>query len=148
MTRLIPIAACGVLLSACGTTDVIEMGKSVYTVTAQHGVLDGSWDQAARDAVAKARAFCAAKNETYIFVSEQRTGVPGYSQQRSQVTFRCGPNVVDEQTEHQTVDVQNIAPAAKPDLYTELMKLDDLHKRGLLTDDEFQAQKAKLLNAN
>jgi hypothetical protein len=31
------------------------------------------------------------------------------------------------------------------DLYTELMKLDDLRKRGILTDEEFEAQKAKLL---
>lgn len=35
--------------------------------------------------------------------------------------------------------------ANKPDLYTELMKLDDLRKRGLLSDQEFEAQKAKLL---
>jgi len=31
------------------------------------------------------------------------------------------------------------------DLYAELLKLDDLRKRGLLTDAEFEAQKKKLL---
>jgi hypothetical protein len=41
-------------------------------------------------------------------------------------------------------------PAAAPekkskDVYTELLKLDDLRKRGLLTDAEFEAQKRKLL---
>ena len=40
-------------------------------------------------------------------------------------------------------------PAAKasgqPDLYTELIRLDDLRKRGILTEDEFQTLKAKLL---
>jgi hypothetical protein len=36
-------------------------------------------------------------------------------------------------------------PAAKPDLYGELLKLDDLRKRGLLTEAEFETQKAKLL---
>ncbi|WP_254461228.1 SHOCT domain-containing protein [Xanthomonas sacchari] len=35
---------------------------------------------------------------------------------------------------------------AQPDLYAELLKLDDLRKKGLLTDAEFQAQKAKLLS--
>ena len=35
--------------------------------------------------------------------------------------------------------------AAKPDLYSELLKLDDLRKRGIITEPEFQAQKAKLL---
>lgn len=32
------------------------------------------------------------------------------------------------------------------DLYTELTKLDDLRKRGIITDDEFETQKAKLLS--
>ena len=31
------------------------------------------------------------------------------------------------------------------DTYTELLKLDDLRKRGIITEDEFNAQKAKLL---
>jgi Short C-terminal domain len=47
------------------------------------------------------------------------------------------------------------APAAEPaplphlstdELYTELVKLDDLRKKGILTDDEFQAEKKKLLS--
>ena len=36
----------------------------------------------------------------------------------------------------------------EPDLYTELMKLDDLRQKGILTDEEFAAQKKKLLEAN
>ncbi|MDB5956727.1 SHOCT domain-containing protein, partial [Ramlibacter sp.] len=31
------------------------------------------------------------------------------------------------------------------DLYSEMLKLDDLRKRGLLTDAEFNAEKARLL---
>ena len=37
-------------------------------------------------------------------------------------------------------------PDRRPDLYTELIKLDDLRKRGILTDEEFQAQQKKLLD--
>jgi len=41
-----------------------------------------------------------------------------------------------------------IEPAGpRPDLYGELIKLDDLRKRGILTEAEFQAQKKKLLDA-
>ncbi len=36
-------------------------------------------------------------------------------------------------------------PEPKPDLYNELVMLDDLRKRGILTDAEFQALKTKLL---
>ena len=40
------------------------------------------------------------------------------------------------------------APAAvKPDLYSDLIKLDELRKRGILTEAEFQMLKARLLNA-
>jgi hypothetical protein len=40
------------------------------------------------------------------------------------------------------------APAAAPaaDPYEELKKLGDLHAQGILTDEEFAAQKAKILN--
>lgn len=34
------------------------------------------------------------------------------------------------------------------DLYSELLKLDDLRKRGIISDAEFEAQKAKLLRSN
>ena len=37
-------------------------------------------------------------------------------------------------------------PGKGSDLYTELLKLDDLRKRGILTEEEFQAQKKKLLD--
>lgn len=33
-------------------------------------------------------------------------------------------------------------------VYDALVKLDDLHKRGILTDDEFASQKKKILNSN
>jgi hypothetical protein len=32
------------------------------------------------------------------------------------------------------------------DLYTELTKLDDLRKKGIITDEEFEIEKAKVLN--
>jgi hypothetical protein len=49
--------------------------------------------------------------------------------------------------EHIHVDVQQKAPTdTKKDVYTELLKLDDLHKRGILTDAEFEQQKQKVLS--
>lgn len=44
-----------------------------------------------------------------------------------------------------------VTPAAPPhlttdELYNELVKLDDLRKKGILNDDEFQAEKKKLLS--
>ena len=46
-------------------------------------------------------------------------------------------------------DVQIKDASEKPkDAYQELIKLDDLRKKGIITDDEFNEQKKKLLNGN
>ena len=45
-------------------------------------------------------------------------------------------------------DIAAPIPAAEPDFYDKLLKLDDLRKRGILTDAEFEAEKKKLLEGN
>lgn len=51
--------------------------------------------------------------------------------------------VIDESQLAYTSQTQT--PSQANDLYSQLMKLDDLKKRGLLTEEEFQAHKGKLL---
>lgn len=108
MNRTALITASAVLLAGCGTTSVVETSQSVYTVSAQYGSLNGSWDRAQLEAIAKAKDFCASRKDTYSFISEQRSGVWGYSPQRSQITFSCGPN---------TPALLQIAAAECKDLY-------------------------------
>ncbi len=79
-------------LSGCGTTGVNALSQSTYSVSAQYGSLNGSWSRAQREAVAKAQQYCDAKKETYAFISEQRSGVVGFSPQSSTIIFSCGPN--------------------------------------------------------
>jgi len=43
---------------------------------------------------------------------------------------------------------QKIATSTSGDMYEELMKLDQLRKEGILSEEEFQAQKKRLLEAN
>ena len=51
-----------------------------------------------------------------------------------------------EKNERISADVRRKdEPLSKKDVYVELIKLDDLRKRGILSDAEFQAQKSKLL---
>lgn len=40
---------------------------------------------------------------------------------------------------------KNSGPERRGDIYTEILKLDDLRNRGLLTDQEFESEKRKLL---
>ena len=58
-------------------------------------------------------------------------------------------NVVIEKKENSTSDIK-IEEKTKPtkDLYSELIKLDDLLKKGIITDKEFDARKKKILNEN
>jgi hypothetical protein len=81
-----------VAIVGCGTSEVRELSSNTFSVSAQYGALNGSWDRAQQDAVAKAREFCAAKRETYAFIKEQRAGVVGFSPQSSTITFSCGPD--------------------------------------------------------
>ena len=63
--------------------------------------------------------------------------------------FSLRPNVEIEKTEKATVDVRTKDQIERQkDIYAELIKLDDLRKRGIISDAEFEAQKKKLLNGN
>ena len=64
----------------------------------------------------------------------------------STVVLKKGPDTVIQRSD--TVTIKSDQPTPREfqiDLYSELLKLEDLKKRGLLTEDEFQAQKRKLL---
>ena len=55
-------------------------------------------------------------------------------------------DVVVEKNEKISADVRTKDESAKQsDLYTELTKLDDLRKKGILSDAEFESEKKKLL---
>ncbi|MHB8447375.1 MAG: SHOCT domain-containing protein [Rudaea sp.] len=58
------------------------------------------------------------------------------------------PNVRVEQRGRTQVEIHDKSAAPKQDVYDELSKLDDLRKRGVITDAEFEAQKKKLLGEN
>ncbi len=57
------------------------------------------------------------------------------------------PNIVIDKTERISEDIHTKDTTEKqPDLYTELTKLDDLRKRGVITNAEFETQKKILLD--
>jgi outer membrane biogenesis lipoprotein LolB len=92
LTKRVLVVVILAVLSGCGTTTVNELSPSTFSVSAQYGALNGSWDRAQKEAVAKGKEFCAAKGETFAFISEQQSGVVGYSWQRSTIYFSCGPS--------------------------------------------------------
>ena len=99
-----------------------------------------SHDQAERSAAMRAGMMEAVKSGN----------VAGYIEQmKAQAASGAIPGVV--MVNGQVVSGGQVAPgaaSAQPDVVDQLAKLADLHDRGALTDEEFQAQKAKLLGSS
>ena len=63
--------------------------------------------------------------------------------------IRTTATVVIESNQNITGELQTRGDTPKDrDIYGELIKLDDLHKKGIITDAEFEAQKQKILSGN
>ncbi len=69
----------------------------------------------------------------------------GQAQAQQQMQAQAQQQAAVEQAKQQgAAEAQAAAPATK-DITAELQKLADLHKQGVLTDEEFAAMKKKLL---
>ncbi|MDV0437521.1 SHOCT domain-containing protein [Xanthomonas sacchari] len=148
-----------------GEPEFAQVSPGVWMVTVKnHAGIFASAATTKRKALLAANAFAAAKNMQAVPVAMETVDAGGPGQwpyveyqfrlvsQGSDETVGLQPRA-DMQIE---VNASATSPAAtgdapralgaQPDLYAELLKLDDLRKKGLLTDAEFQAQKAKLLS--
>jgi hypothetical protein len=131
----------------------------------------GSWGNLGSlkaDVIAKANTFAESKGKVAIPIASQERmpsfGVNAYfeyqfrlvdkdSPEAAQASLQPAPKVtvqqvnVDKREEVVGGKVED-TPEKKKDIYAELIKLDDLRKRGIITDAEFEAQKKKLLEGN
>lgn len=143
---------------AAKAPSVEQTGPDTYTITktARTG-FDRDVD-AMKDAVlAQAKAFCSEKGKEIKVLSltgdKPRWMFTGYT--KATIVFKA--LAADDPELHAplptTLPDGTVVPAAAPapatptdELYNELTKLDELRKRGILTDEEFQAQKKKVLD--
>ena len=149
-----------VLLSGCVSSDVISAGPDTYMVSASGA---GFATAGVREKVyEKANAFCTARGLVMVPVSLKV--VPGALGQRppsADLTFRAlkpgdpaigrpdltGDDEALAATQRIKVSIKDEAKKdQQTDTYTELLKLDDLRKRGILTEEEFQTRKRRLLD--
>jgi len=140
MGRILPPTIASLaLLSACGTTEVVQLSPSTYTVSSSHGVVDGSWDKAQQEAVAKAKDYCAAKGKGFVLLNEQRSGVPGFSMQESKITFGCGEDPASVAAKCKT-DLQTPALDSIRDKVELFRNPDDPVPFAIATNDSFPAE--------
>ncbi|HUG09806.1 MAG TPA: SHOCT domain-containing protein [Opitutaceae bacterium] len=128
-----------------------SLGDNTYTVTV-HATHKFTRNTKKLEALATeaAEAFCAREGKVMKLIStDDKRGMYGVGEfAKATLTFRALPPGAAElaPAQSQQTQVRAPLPATPTDsLYDELLKLDDLRKRGILTDGEFEAEKKKVL---
>jgi len=147
------------LASCASNSGVVPIGKDTYLVSRQaatgftgSGTLKG-------DAIREATDFCESRKKTLQVVSTQEAQPPFILANfpKAEVQFMCldanDPELGRPKLQKTPDTVVEVKPSEAPrltqpqknDIYAELLKLDDLRKRGIITEPEFESQKRKLL---
>jgi len=147
---------------------VVPLGNDTYAITCEaKNAFDRDVDHLKDDATAAANNYCASLGREARVVS-LTSDLPFFSTgyAKAKIVFRAvGPGTPQTAEAAPSVaaapayaPAQAYAPAPAPapaaapkalttdELYDKLVKLDDLKKKGILSDEEFQAEKRKLLN--
>lgn len=152
---------------AADVDDVVQISSDTYMINVKNwGGAFGDPGKSLAKAIRIANEFAKKRGKVAVAVTSEvrsaqfASGLGGATYQfrlvdpdspeATGVSLERGPD------SHQKIEVVTNAPppatpaiapqqAPKPDLYTELLKLEELRKRGLLTDAEFDAAKQRLL---
>ena len=151
--RVFPLIVALVAASSAwagNVSPVTPLGGNSYSVTVKaNNKFTRDTDKLKDEAVAAATQFCAkdGKQLKLVSVKEDKSLylVGAYAQ--VVLTFKAlGPDDPELAAPADApARLAVAAPLTTDELYANLLKLDDLHKKGILTDEEFNAKKKKLL---
>jgi hypothetical protein len=139
----------------------MQIGPDTYTIGTSNEI-SPAW--AKKSALKDAEEYCQSKGQ-YVMPIQSRTGghvdSMGDNIATYDFTFRClaanDPELTRPELRDPTTNINvnenvrisdetaNRGSKDDSDLYTELQKLDQLRKDGILTEEEFQQQKKKVL---
>jgi hypothetical protein len=145
------VAAASLAASEASPPPVVDLGNNTYRVTASAtNKFTRNTDKLKATATEAATAFCAklGKQLKIVGVEEKKSFYGVGAMASATLTFTA----VDLAAPEVAASGPTPAPAAKSaapltneELYADLLRLDELHKKGILTDDEFAAEKKKVL---
>jgi len=153
MRKWLFLVLCLGLVGCASNSGVIPMGQDTYMVSCQAATgFSGSGDLKAR-ALQEASQFCTKQGKKLQVISTHESRPPYIFANfpKAEVQFMC-LDVNDPKLQCSALGkssdgvIQAKEGVAKPDLYTELIKLEDLRKKNILTEEEFQSQKKLLLD--
>ncbi|WP_222619353.1 SHOCT domain-containing protein [Undibacterium hunanense] len=163
------LCSAALLLTACASnSNVLSIGKDTYMVSRQAATGFSGSGTLKAEAFQEATQYCEKLGKSFQVVSTQEASPPYIfgNFPKAEVQFMClNANDAEfnrpklKKNADTVVEIKNdnrgrldapVAPAApvSKDVYSELLKLDSLRKQGIITEAEFQTQKAKLLNTN
>jgi hypothetical protein len=154
------LACISLLLAGCSHPGIVQISPDTYFISrTDKGGVFGNASKMKVEVIREANEFAAKQGKVAIPLSTRETpmaiGQFASFDYQFRVVDKNDPeakrtalipraDIVVDKTEKVTADVKTIDEKS-PDLYTELTKLDDLRKKGIITDAEFEAAKKKLL---
>lgn len=161
--NILRVALFAAVLTACANAGVVEVAPDTFLLSKQDNAgIFGNFARFKTEVIQEANAFAKSRGKVAIPVTMNETeAAPGrfatFQYQfrlvdpsdpaAQRVTLTRQPDVIIETSSRATADVTIRKPGqADGDLYDKLVRLDDLRKRGILTEAEFEAQKKKLLD--
>ena len=162
---LLCVICLAVAVTGCANPGIVKLSPDTYMLArTDKGGVFGNASAMKADVIREANEFAASQgkiaipislNESPMYIGHfasveyQFRVVDASDPEAGRVNLVPRPNVVIEKTEKTLIDVKTKDQTDRPkDVYTELLKLDDLRKRGILSEAEFEAQKKKLLSGN
>jgi hypothetical protein len=150
------------IVCGCQSPGVVQLSEDTYMVSRSSAA--GAFANTSKlkaDIIREANAFARSKGKVAVPMGAHEArpavGFPSFEYQfrlvdknhpeAKGVALRPGPDLIIEKNEKVSADVRIKDDSAKqPDFYLELTKLDDLRKKGIITEAEFEAEKRKLLS--
>lgn len=164
MIRLIIPTFALLFLASCQSSGVIQLSGDTYMISKSDAGPLATLSQVRSDVMKEVSEFAAKQGKIAVAVSTHSIPrSPGHvpyfeyqfrlmdrSDPRAQgVTLTPRPDHVIESNQNINANIKieglEKSKGGAVDLYSELTKLDDLRKRGLITDAEYEAEKRKLL---
>jgi len=119
-------------ITGCSTSGVIPMGTDVYMVSSSGAGFDTGGVRS--NVYEAANKFCDKNKQSLKAVSyESVKGKLASHPPSAELMFKCVKKTDDVSSD-------------KKDIYTELMKLNELKEKGIITEKEFKLEKSKILN--
>lgn len=156
MTKLATLLFGMIIFSGCAiNSGVVPMGQDTYMVSRQAATGFTGMGSLKAEAFREASEYCKSQNKKLQVVHTSESQPPYIlgNFPRAEIQFMClgerdrelvrpklkkEADVVIEKTDAISIDVKTKDQSEKTkDIYTELPKLEDLRKRGIITEEEF-----------